>query len=199
MTITNYTDLQTEVISNSNRSDLTNTVPTFIQLAEADMKRRLKLVDFEGAASITVTSGSGDLPADFAGALDVYWDIATDVPLRYLTHEQYNAKRPSMTDGDPVYYTITGSTIKVLPADTGTAVMTYIARLESLSSTNTTNTVLTNYPDAYFFGTLKWLYHHTRNWDAKAQQAGEFDRVIDQIIRDHMERKYSGPITIRAQ
>jgi hypothetical protein len=199
MTITTYATLQTEVVSNSNRSDLTTLVPTFIQLAEADMKRRLKLVDFEGASSITVTSGSGDLPADFAGALDVYWDVDTDVPLRYLTHEQYNAKRPSMTDGSPVYFTITGSTIKTLPADTGTAVMTYIARLESLSDSNTTNTVLTNYPDAYFFGTLVYLYHHTRNWLAKKENQMEYERVIDQIVRDHNERKFTGPITIRAQ
>lgn len=199
MTISNYTDLQTEVISNSNRSDLSSLVPTFIQLAEADMKRRLKLVDFEESTNISVTAGSGNLPSDFAGAVDVYWDTDTDVPLRYLSHEQYNAKRPTMTDGDPLYFTITGSTIKVLPADTGTAVMTYIAKLESLSGSVTTNTVLTNYPDAYFFGTLVYLYHHTRNWIAKAENYKEFERVIDQIIRDHSERKYTGPLTIRAQ
>jgi hypothetical protein len=198
MAVTDYTNLQTEVISNSNRSDLTSLIPTFIQMAEADMKRRLKLVDFEGAENITVTSGSGSLPSDFAGALDVYWDEDTDVSLRFLTHEQYNNKRPSLTDGSPVYFTITGSTIKVLPADTGTAVMTYVARLSSLSASSTTNTVITNYPDAYFFGTLKHLYHHTRNWAAKTEQSNEFERALDQIIKDHLDRKYPGPITIRA-
>jgi hypothetical protein len=198
MSVTNYTDLQTELISNSGRSDLASVIPTFIQLAEADMKRQLKLVDFEETTNITVTSGSGSLPSDFVGALDVYWDEDTDIPLRFLTHEQYNNKRPSLTDGSPIYFTLTGSTIKVLPADAGTAVLTYVARLDSLSASSTTNTVITNYPDAYFFGALKWLYHHTRNWPAKAQQSAEFDRVIDQIIRDHNERKYAGPITIRA-
>lgn len=199
MAVTNYTDLQTEVLSNSNRSNLSSLVPTFIQMAEADMKRRLKLVELEGTSSITITSGTGSLPSDFSQALDVYWDASTDQPLRYLTIHQFNTKRPSLTDGSPLYYTITGSSLKVLPADTGTAVLTYTARLTALSGSNTTNTIITNYPDAYFFGTLKHLYHHTRNWEAKAQQAAEFDRVIDQIISDQLDRKYSGPITIRAQ
>lgn len=199
MSVTNYTDLQSEVIANSNRTDLSSRVPTFIQMAEADMKRRLKVVELEGTSNITVTSGSGSLPSDFGGALDVYWDVSTGVPLRFLSHEQYNIKRPSLTDGEPVYFTITGTTIKVLPADTGTAVMTYTARLESLSGSVATNTIITNYPDAYFFGTLVYLYHHTRNWPAKAEAKQEFERVIDQIIRDHNERKYPGPLTIRAQ
>ena len=67
MTVTNFTNLQTEVIANSNRSDLTATVPTFIQMAEADMQRRLKLVDFESTATVTITAGSGPLSTGFAG------------------------------------------------------------------------------------------------------------------------------------
>jgi hypothetical protein len=199
MTITTYATLQTEVISNSGRSDLAAKIPSFIQLAEADMKRRLKLLDLEGSESITVTSGTGSLPSDFAEALDVYWDTDTDVPLRFLSQTQYNVKRPELTDGSPVYYTISGSSIKVLPADTGTAVMSYTARLSSLSDSSTTNTVLTNYPDAYFFGTLVHLYHHARNWPAKNENKAEFERVLDQIVRDSNERKYPGPLTIRAQ
>lgn len=199
MSITNYTDLQTEVIANSGRSDLTSSIPTFIQLAEAEMKRKLRVIDLHSTSNITVTAGTGSLPSDYSGTAEVYWDLATDVPLRFLSRSQYEYKRQTLNDGDPIYYTIQGTSIKVLPEDTGTAVMAYIARLTALSVSNATNAIITNYPDAYFFGTLKYLYHHTRNWEAKAQQAAEFDRAIDQIIRDSREREYPDLLTVRAQ
>lgn len=198
MSITNYTDLQTEVISNSNRSDLTDKIPTFVQLAEEDMKRRLKLVDLESSANVTITSGSGTLPTDYVGARSLYWNGDERRALRYITPDRYEREYNSLA-GLATYYTITGSTLKTLPQGDGAVVMTYHARLTSLSDSNLTNAVITNYPDAYFFGTLVWLYHHTRNWEAKAQQEMSFERVIGQIIRDHKEKKYAGPLEVRAR
>lgn len=193
--ISNYNDLQTEVIANSFRSDLTARIPTFIQLAEADMQRRLKLVDFEGSATVTITAGAGTLPTGYAGHRVAYWDGDETRVLEYITPDRFETLRNSVTL--PKFFTVTGSTIKVMAEGDGDLILTYNARFTPLSETDQTNAILSNYPDAYFFGTLKWLYHHTRNWEAKAEQEKDFERTVMQIIRDHKERKYPGPLQVR--
>ena len=195
MTISSYTDLQTEVANNSNRSDLTALIPTFIQLAEAEMQRRLKLVDFETTATVAVTGGTGPLPTGFAGHRAVQWDGNPDRTLSYITPDRFNGLTNVVTV--PTFYTVVGSNLKVMSEETGSVVLTYNARFTPLSDTDQSNAILATYPDAYFFGTLMYLYHHTRNWVAKAEQKTELARVLESIIKDHKERKYPGPLQVR--
>jgi hypothetical protein len=197
MSITNWTDLQTEVASNSNRSDLTALIPTFIQLAEAEMQRELKLSELETSASVSVTAGIGALPTGYAGARALYWDGDRDQALSYVTPDRYNSMVSSHTGGTPRFYTVQGNQLKTLPQSDGTVVMQYLARFTPLSGTNATNAIITNYPDAYFFGTLMFLYHHTRNWVAKAEQRSEMMRVLASIKKDQQAKKYPGPLEVR--
>lgn len=195
MAITSYADLQTEVASNSSRSDLTALIPTFIQLAEAEMQRRLKLVDFETTATVAVTGGTGPLPTGFAGHRAALWDGNPDRPLTYITPDRFNSLTDIITI--PTFYTVVGSNLKVMSEGTGSVVLTYNARFTPLSDANPSNAILSTYPDAYFFGALMYLYHHTRNWAAKAEQKTELMRIFDSIIKDHKDRKYPGPLQVR--
>lgn len=195
MTISSYSDLQTEVIRNSNRSDLSNDVPTFIQLCESEMQRRLKLVDFDSTATVTVTAGVGSLPSDFAGFRAAVWDGDTQRTLTYITPDRFNALPNRVTV--PTFYTVVGSQLKVMSEDDGTVTLTYQARFTPLSSTNATNAIITTYPDAYYFGTLWQLYHFLRNWETAGQHKARYEEVVNQIIRDHKERKYPGPLEVR--
>lgn len=198
MAVTNYTDLQTTLESYASRSDLSAMVPVFIQLCEADMKRRLKLVNLETAATVTLTSGVGTLPTDYVGMRSIYWDDDTDNALTYVTPDYFDALRELGT-GDPIYYTVTGSSLKVLPMETGSAVMTYQAVLSSLSASNTTNAVITSYPDAYLQGSLKELYHYTRNWLAKKEASDAYEASIGGIILDHEAKKFPAGLEVRAR
>lgn len=198
MAVTNYTDLQTTLESYANRSDLSSMVPVFIQLCEADLKRRLKLVNLETSATVTLTSGVGTLPTDYVGMRSIYWDDDTDNALTYVTPDYFDALRELET-GDPIYYTVTGSSLKVLPMETGSAVMTYQAVLASLSASNTTNAVITSYPDAYLQGSLKELYHYTRNWLAKKEASDAYEASIGGIILDHEAKKFPAGLEVRAR
>lgn len=198
MSLDTWTNLQTEVASNANRSDLTALIPTFIQLAESEMQRELKLSELEASSSITMTAGVGTLPTGYAGARSLYWDGQPDRPLEYVTPDRFNALRASYTSGDAQWYTIQGGQLLTMPPGDGTVVMQYLARFTALSGSNASNAILASYPDAYFFGTLKWLYHHTRNWAAKTEQGNAFDRVLASIIKDQKAKKYPGPLTVRA-
>lgn len=64
MAITNYTDLQSTVADWLHRSDLTSAIPTFIQLAEKQMSRELRLKNQETEVTDTATTTIA-LPADY--------------------------------------------------------------------------------------------------------------------------------------
>ena len=137
MTISSYSDLQTEVIDYTHRSDMASRVPTFIQLCEADMRSRLDVVDFEADATVTITSGTGSVPSDFSGMRACYWDGDENRALQYITPDLYNALEDD-SGAYPAFYTITGTTIKVKPTGDGSLVMNYLARFTDLATTPST-------------------------------------------------------------
>lgn len=194
MSISTYSELQTAVASWAHRSDLTSLIPDFIALCEADLAIRCKLVDLEGTASIAVTSGTGALPADYAGFRSAKWDGNPGRPLTYLTPDALNTVAQ---DGLPEFYSITGTSVKVAPGGSGTLVLTYHAKLTALSNLNTTNTLLTRYPDAYLQGTLVQLAAYARDTDGIGLHQGMYDAAVTRIKTDNQQRKHPGPLQVR--
>lgn len=188
---TDYASLKTEVSDFYNRNDLTSVLDTFIDLAEAEMQRKLKLLEFETTGTVSVTSGSGSLPTGFLGARSLSWSANPERVLTYLTPDKLavvNASNPSLVS----YYTITGSTIKFANDESGTLNITYMARFTPLSVSNTTNAIITNHPGAYLTGSLKYAAIYCKDLDAAAGYQTLFSSEIDQIVSDNKDRKYAG-------
>ena len=107
-----YSDLKTEIADFLERNDIGSVVDTFIDLCEAEMQRKLKILAFETTSTVTITSGSGTVPTGFSGARSVYWSANPNRMLRYVPPHELDR----LNAGDPAYvnyYTITGTTIKV--------------------------------------------------------------------------------------
>jgi hypothetical protein len=197
MPFTTYSELQTVVASRLHRDDLTTEIQDSIKLAEAEMQVECKLVEFESTGSISVTAGVGTLPTDFVGMRSIYWDGDTTRELVYLPPAQFDILRN--TNGLSTYYTISGTTIRTIPSQTGTAVITYNARFTPLSVANPSNSLLTNHPDAYLYGTLKHIAIHTED-DTSLQKSGTmFNAAKERITKNNQERKYAGPLTVKAR
>ena len=66
-TITNYSNLQTTIADFLNRDDLTSVIPTFIQLAEAQMNRDIRHWRMEVRASGQQSAGDAymQIPSDW--------------------------------------------------------------------------------------------------------------------------------------
>lgn len=190
MTISTFAELQSEVIDWSYRTDLDSRIPNFIALCESDMQVRCKLVDFESSATVTLADGVGALPSGFTGMRAVYWNGDVTKPLKYVTPDRYDALQNETGDG--VFYTLTGSSIKVSPPGDGDVVMTYKARFTPLSNTNTTNVLLTNYPDAYLHGTLLQLRTFCKDRKGMADELGLYEAAVKRIEIDNNQRKYAG-------
>lgn len=190
MSISTFTELKDEVAAWSHRSDLTARIPNFIVLCESDMQVRCKLVEFEGIATVAIVDGVGTLPTGFTGMRSIYWDGDMDRSLRYLSPAKFESKRNE--SGLASWYTLSGTSIYTSPAGDGDVVMRYKARFVPLSDTDTTNVLLTNYPDAYLQGSLVQLHTFTKNSKARQEANELYEAAVQRIVIDNNQRKYAG-------
>lgn len=191
MTISTYTELKTAIANFVHRNDLTSVLDDFIDLCEAEMQRKIKLLEFETTGTVAVTAGVGTLPTGFIGARALSWDGAPDRILQYVTPDRLNrinAADPSYVN----YYTITGSEIKFANDTDGTLNITYMARFTPLSGSATTNAILTNHPSAYLYGSLVHTAIYCKDPEGAIGYQTLFDDQIAQINRDNQDRKYAG-------
>jgi hypothetical protein len=148
MAISTYSDLQTAVGNWLNRTDLTDRIPEFIALAEAQMNRRLRVRQMVKRAEAALAGEFVDAPADMLEPIQLVLEISeSDIRLlQYLAPERLLAEK---------LYTVVAGSLQLLPAP-GTAYtgeLTYYAKLPPLGS-NATNWLLAAYPDAYLYGAL---------------------------------------------
>lgn len=198
MALSTYTELKAAVADLLNRTDLTTQIVDGVTLCESALQVKCKLTESEVLSTVTITNGSGTLPTGFIGARSVYWDGDPDRDLRYVTPEVFDWMRAN-DSGDGYYYTITGSTIKTTPMGSGSVVMTANIRFTPLSGSNATNTILTNFPEAYLYGSALHVSILTQD-DANAQKFGLlFNSACDRINQNNEDRKYAGPLQVRAR
>jgi hypothetical protein len=150
-----YDTLRTTVGDYLDRSDLDSVIPTFVQLAEAKLRRRLRHWKMEKRATADTVVGQRtlELPSDFLEMRNIKLNTDPVTVLEYLPPAIMNWS--SSGTGTPGYYTIIGSELhfESTPAEIFEVEMYYYA-FEELDESNTTNWVLTDHPDIYVYGTL---------------------------------------------
>lgn len=172
-----HAQLKAAIASWLKRSDLTSVIPTFIQLAEARIARELRLRAQIAFDTLTASSGSASLPADFLEfkAL-VYADDAT--PIRIGSLEQVLTDRARIDGYRPKFCMVTGDAIQFGPsADSSYDInAAYYARFAALSGDSDTNWVLTNHPGIYLWAACAeaapWMVNDERIavWEGKYLQ-----------------------------
>ena len=160
MALDTYANLKTEIANYLNRTDLTEYLDTFIDLAEARHSRDLRLREMENVSTATTTvSGtqSYDLPT---GYLEMRYVLYQSDPYNFLYFmappDFFRAFNAGETSGTPKYYTIVGSKIYLGPKPDAAKVLElgFFQRPTGLSDSNTTNAVLTDFPDLYLYASL---------------------------------------------
>ena len=160
MALDTYANLKTEIANYLNRTDLTSYLDTFIDLAEARHARDLRVREMESVdTSITTVAGtqSYDLPTGYLEMRYVTWQSNPYTFLAYMSPSDffrvYNA---GVGSGSPGYYTIVGSKIYLgkQPDAANVLELGFFKRPTALSDLNTTNDVLTEFPDLYLYGSL---------------------------------------------
>jgi hypothetical protein len=158
MDLTSYSGLKSAIADFANRSDLTNQIPGFIVLAEADIKMDLRTRSVR--TSFTIASAAQTLPNAVQSLRSVRLvtsDPSQDANLVICTPQTLTDHRTNwISAGRPHYAALIGSELNVVPApdQSYTAEIVYVPALTPLSDANTTNEVLVEAPTAYLYGSL---------------------------------------------
>jgi len=197
MALSTYSDLQTTIAAFLHRDDLTDEIPDFIRLAEADLQVRAKLSQWDTSATVSLTTGVGSLPSDFAQAITVTYG-AGDYTIDYLPNTQFDAYAAGDESGEPEYFTIRGTSLRVYPYVTGDVTLAYTARFTALSNSATTNSLLTLFPDAYLHGSLASAYSFLMNPEKVAEHMSLFEGAVKRIRTYMLDYKYPHGLQMRA-
>lgn len=160
MAITSYSNLQTSIADFLNRDDLSSTIPTFIDLAEAQMNRDIRHWEMENRVSGQQSQGDQymQLPADWLETIRFHLTASGTQAVELASLASIADKRSKAEDevGRPRFYTHVRGEFELFPTpdeDTDFELL-YYQRIPALSDANTTNWLLDYAPDIYLYGSL---------------------------------------------
>lgn len=174
MAISTYNELKTAVENWFKRTDVTPRIDDFIDLTEADLwngpdldgAEPLRIRDMEARYTASPSDRYLVLPDQFLEFRKLrFYSGSQPYELTYSTPESLNVLSGS---GQPTSYTITSQLeFNRTPSSSYTMEAQYYKSLTALSSSNTSNAVLTRFPSIYLNGCL----YHASQWAKKDQDA----------------------------
>ena len=158
MALTTYAELKTSIGDWLNRSDLTSVIPDFISLAEAQVERTLRTRQMIVRANASFDAQYGAVPSDFLETKSLKLTSTNpQTPLEFLSIDALDQKAAEYTaSGKPRFFGVVGGQLRIVPTPdaTYTTELTYYAKLSKLSTSNTSNWLLSSSPDIYLYGSL---------------------------------------------
>ena len=205
MALDTYANLQTSILDWLARPGdtlVSGAVPDMITLFESEARDRLR-TRFNENASSTITTVAGTataaVPSMFEGARELLLQPGAGVDdqqvLVYKTPENMDNDNPiETTHQRPTFYTIEGTNFRFAPTPDAvyTIRVTYMQGLPALSNSNTTNWLLTNYPDAYLNGSLAVASMYIGHDERMSEWAGLADNSLNRIIMSDQKTRWSG-------
>jgi hypothetical protein len=173
MSFATYSALRSSIKDWAERDSLSDDlVKDFVVLTESVFNygddpngvKPLRVRDMETTATVTMTSGVGDLPTDFLEAIKVKDPGSVTRDIQYATPDWLDENYPTGQDETyPTFYTIIGSQL-VCPIDVS---LTYYAKIETVTGNDgAVNWLLTKAPNAYLYGGLMHYSIYSKNPEA---------------------------------
>lgn len=184
MAITNYAELQAAVGAWLVRGDLTARIPDFIALAESRLNRvlRARLAELNVPMTGIPASRFIALPAAYTEALTVWITYPSGTEAQELRFVDPAKLDPSTIVGLPLAWTIDGANLAFeRPCDQAYAFTLRCLEKYALSDAVPTNSLLTNYPDAYLYATLDQAMPMVRDADLAQVIQGRLTTVMAEI------------------
>lgn len=189
----NYDWLKARVAEWLHRSDLSDKIPDFIALAEARINRLARVRTMENEVPLTMTVGSRfvALPGGFNVPRGVWLD-RSQPPLTPALPESLPA---SVTTGQPQFWAIDGANLALdRPADQPYPLTLRYSGGFILSDGIKNNTLLTNYPDLYLYGSLMESAPYIRDTELITMWQGFFDRAVKEINANESRIRAAAPL-----
>ena len=201
MAIGTYAELQTAVANWLERGDLTTRIPEFISLAESRFKRTLKHWRMEQRKVADTVAGQRalQLPTDYLKMRTLKLNTTTQNVLEFQPPSVlYDF---SYGSGEPKYYTVQENQLILEPIpDAVYEVEMGYYYFSDLSDTNTTNWLLTYFPDVYLYGTLVQAEAFIFDDKRIALWKSALDEALKEVNKDDKEARWSGaPLIMRVE
>lgn len=201
MSIANYSDLKTAVASWLNRGDLTAIVPDLITLAEARLTADIKSRQMDAKTTLATVVGVNTvaLPADLQEIKRLQPAGTNLPPMEYMAPDAFSSTSANNASGQPLYYTIIGSDIEIAPVPDAvySISLTYRKKIPALSDSNTTNWLLTAWPNAYLYAALISAQPFIMNDERLPMFQALYREAVDGI--NGLDWNVAGPLTMRTQ
>ena len=184
MAITNYTNLKSSIADFLNRDDLTDVIPTFIALAEADFNRNVRHYKMEARSNGQQDAGDQymQIPSDWLETIRLHLTSNGTSALTLTSRAamaDIRAKNENISTKSPYLYTHADGQFELYPTpseETDFEIL-YYQKIPALNDSNTTNWLLTDAPDVYLYGALKHSASYLQDdarltvWQAQYQEA----------------------------
>lgn len=199
MAISNYTNLQSTIADFLNRDDLTAVIPTFIQLAEAQLNRDIRHWKMEARSSGQQSAGDQymQIPADWLETIRMHVTGAGTSAINLTSRASMadiRAKNEDASTKVPYLYCHADSQFELYPTppETTNIELLYYQKIPSLSASTTTNWLLTEAPDVYLYGALL----HSAPYLAEDARVGVWAQMYSAAVQNvnsaSEKARYSG-------
>lgn len=196
MPITNYTELKSAVADFLNRDDLTSVIPTFISLAEAQMQRVIRHHKMMQRSEAEIDTRYFALPSDWAETVrfHVIGDRTYRLELTSLDDMLQLRQANGNPTGIPTHFAHVGEQLEVYPTPSGTfdVELLYFKDIPALSDSNTTNWLLTDYPDVYLYGALMQSAPYLDDDQRMQVWSTLYGNAVQSINQESKKSRYSG-------
>jgi hypothetical protein len=187
--VSNYTGLQQAVLGHLQNFDIEQDISMFIQFAEADFNRTLRVPDMLKRVTTTMTASSVPVPTDYLAMYHLR--ISQSTPredYKFVAPDVFRQLQADVPVGQTRVYTISNGQIDTLPDATGLVLeMLYYQTIPALAS-NSTNWLLITHPDLYLYNTLLQAAPYLGNDERVALWKGWRDSIIDELMTAGKER-----------
>ena len=196
MAISNYTELKTAVANWLDRDDLTDRIPEFIALAEAQFNRELRIRGMEGRYTADTVPNQRNylLPGGYIQMRNFQLNTSPLTTLSYVTPEIYDRLWGGSSGGTPKFYTILADEISLgpIPGSVITMEMLFYKKFDNLSGSVATNWLITNAPDIYLYGTMLEAEPFIMNDERVQLWAAALERGVSDLQEQDNKDRHSG-------
>jgi len=192
MSIDTYSELQTAIGNWIERDDLSSRIPEFIELAEAKIRRDVRIREMLTRSSITVNARQIAVPTGYleAETLRLLTDPVT--VMTYVNLDEMNRLRKSTT-GKPIYFTVhTEIEFDRNPDQSYSGEIIFYKAIDPLATTQT-STLLTNAPDIYLYGSLIAAEPFLMNDERVSLWVQLYKNAVDEINNRSRQSRHVGP------
>lgn len=185
MALSSYTELKASIADWLVRTDLTAVIDDFIDLTEAEIKRRLEGPNVV-REPITLAAAVVNLPATVSQVRSLRMDMSSDqAKIEVVSYEMLTDRRVEYGSaaGRPRFAASLDGQLLLVPTpdQSYTAEIVYYDLITSLDGSNPSNSVLVLAPDAYLFGALMQAAPYLENDARIPTWEGKFEKAITQL------------------